>query len=116
MSSTGVDSMFFSDVTTLAEEVDEALLSMKSSSTDATAVKALSSRLAGLQGDDVESGALRLLLTLADHECRGVAFWLGIGRRLAAGASPDTITVLESLAQSLEHEQARLEERLQMIG
>ena len=116
MSGTGVDSMFFSDVTILAEEVDEALVTMKSGSADAGAVEALSSRLAGLQGDDAESVALRLLLTLADRECRGVAFWLGIGRRLAVGVSPDTIAVLESLAQSLEHEQARLEERLQMIG
>ena len=116
MSGTGVDSMFFSDVTTLADEVDEALVSMKSSKADTTALEALSSRLVGLQGDDAESVALRLLLTLADHECRGVAFWLGSGKRLAAGPSPDTSAVLESLAQSLEHEQARLEERLQTIG
>lgn len=116
MSGTGIDSMFFSDVTTLAEEVDEALVSMKSNSSDASAVEALSSRLAGLQRDDAESVALRLLLTLADRECRGVPFWLGIGRRLAGGVSPETIAVLEALAQSLEHEQARLEERLQTIG
>ena len=116
MSSKGVDSMFFSDVTTLAEEVDEVLVSIKSSRTDAAALEALSGRLVGLQGDDAESVALKLLLTLADRECRGVGFWLGIGHRLAAGPSPETVAVLESLAQSLEHEQARLEERLQTIG
>lgn len=116
MSGTGVDSMFFSDVTTLAEEVDEALVCMKSGTADAGAVAALSTRLAGLQGDDAESVALELLLTMADRERRGVPFWLGIGQRLAAGASADVIAVLESLAQSLEREQARLEERLRKIG
>ena len=50
MSGTGVDSMFFLDVTALAEEVDQALVSMKSSRADVTAVEALSSRLVGFRG------------------------------------------------------------------
>ena len=116
MSGTGVDSMFFSDVTSLAEDVDEALVCMKSGSVDAGAVEALSTRLSGLQGDDADSVALELLLTLADRERRGMPFWLEIGQRLAAGVSPDVIAVLDSLAQSLEQEQARLEERLRKIG
>ena len=116
MSTTGVDSMFFSDVFTLAEQVDLALVSMKSSSADETAVAALSTRLAGLKGDDADSLALRLLLTLADRECRDVSFWVALGLQLEGGSSAEAIEVLESLAQSLEQEQARLEERLQTIG
>lgn len=116
MSGTGVDSMFFSDVSTLAEQVDQALVSIKSNSADEAAVTTLSGRLAGLRGDDADSVALRLLLTLADRECRDVSFWLTIGHQLEDGGSAETIMVLESLAQSLEHEQARLEERLQIIG
>ena len=63
-----------------------------------------------------QCGHFRLLLTLADPECRGVTFWLELGRQLASSASPENIAVLESLALSLEHEQARLEKRLQTIG
>ena len=116
MSGTGVDSMFFSDVSTLAEEVDAALVCLKSSGVDTSAVEALSRRFLGLGEGEADSLALNWLLTLADRESRGVAYWLKFGEHLKGVVSDDTIAILEVLAQSLEREQSRLEERLRTIG
>ncbi len=116
MSGTGIDSMFFSDVARLAEQVDQALVTIKSNSEDESPVSALADRLTRLTQDDTDSVALRLLLILADRECRGVAFWSQFAQQLIGARTVETIGILESLAQSLEHEQAQLEQRLWIVS
>ena len=114
MSASGVDSMFFSDVTEFARQIDQALLALKSSSADSTAIASLADQLLSLGSLESESVSLRLLLTLADHGNRGLEFWSQVGERLRSEAHA-TIPDLESLARSLESEQAELEARLQRL-
>ena len=116
MSSSGVDSMFFSDVTALAEQVDDALLEIKSESVHRTAVKQLAERLLQLKEQSADDLVLRLVLTLTDHANRSLNDWCDIGQQLATRESLSTIAALESLARSLESEQSQLESRLRQTG
>lgn len=116
MSASGIDSMFFGDVSVLAEQVDEALVAIKSESEDRSAIDQLALRLRQLQDDDADGVALRLLLTLTDQENRSMSYWSDVGAQLANDDWGNTITALEELARSLENEQTQLEERLRQIG
>ena len=116
MTTSGIDSMFFSDVAVLAQQVDDALLAIKSHSEDHTAIERLAERLCRLDHDDTDGLVLRLLLTLADGENRSLAYWSELGQRLTVDRAHHAITELETLARSLESEQTHLEERLLNIG